>query len=82
MTNLKDDILQVLASLGKEVAQSDAESLTASGILDSLSILELIDSLEDKFDVMFDEEDLTLDNFSAISRIETLVQARLGVSAP
>ncbi|MCH9681900.1 MAG: hypothetical protein K0V04_10735 [Deltaproteobacteria bacterium] len=76
MTDLRSSIVEVFTSLGKTVSSDDAESIVAAGILDSLSVLELVNALETRFDIVFEEDDLTLDNFDKLTTIERIVKAR------
>lgn len=59
---------------------SDEQSLIASGIIDSLAVLEIIEFLEGRFDIMFDPEDLTGENFDNIAAIAALVRQHLSSS--
>lgn len=54
------------------------QSLIASGIIDSLAVLDIIEYLEGRFDIMFDPEDLTGENFDSIAAMAALVRSRLG----
>ena len=76
--SLRNDILQVFADLGKEITDDHAESIVKSGILDSLSILELVNALESRFDIFFEEDDLTLENFDRLTQIEHIIEIRVG----
>ena len=77
MNDLKSTIIDVFTGLGKGAVDDEMESIVAAGILDSLSILELVNALEDRFDIAFEEEDLTLENFDKLATIEKIVAARL-----
>lgn len=76
--HLHNDILEVFAGLGKDLTGRDTEAIVESGILDSLSILELVNALESRFGIFFEEDDLTLENFGKLTTIERLLQARIG----
>lgn len=52
-------------------------SLIASGIIDSLAVLRILEFLEKRFDVQFDPEDLTGENFDSISAMAALVRHHL-----
>jgi len=77
MNDLKSTIIEVFTGMGKGGIDDTMESIVAAGLLDSLSILELVNALEDRFDIVFEEEDLTLDNFDNLSKIEKIVTARI-----
>lgn len=77
MMDLRVNILEVFTSLGRSVSADDEESIVSAGILDSLSVLELVNELEARFDIFFEEEELTLDNFDKLSTIERIIKERL-----
>ena len=51
-------------------------SLTALGVLDSMGVLELIDYLEDRFDVTVPDEDAVPANLDSVVRIVRYVEMR------
>lgn len=53
------------------------QSLIASGLIDSLAVVQILEFLEARFDVRFDPEDLTGDNFESVSAMAALVRTRL-----
>lgn len=53
------------------------QSLLASGLIDSLAVLDIIAFLETQFDIQFDAEDLTGENFDRISSMAALVRSRM-----
>lgn len=52
------------------------ELLIEGGLIDSLGILKLIAFLEEQYNLSFEEEDITAENFATINRIVDLVQKR------
>jgi acyl carrier protein len=50
--------------------------LIASGALDSLRILDLIEFVERRFDLQLSEEDLSPLNFDSVAKVTDLVVAR------
>ena len=58
----------------------DDMSLLASGLIDSLAVLDIIAFLETRFDIQFDPEDLTGENFDRISSMAALVRSRMNGS--
>ena len=77
MSQLRNELLDVFRAISKELTEEDSEAIFEAGILDSLSILELINAIESRFEIVFDEEDLELENFAKLSSIETLVTMRI-----
>jgi acyl carrier protein len=59
-------------------ALTDDYPLLERAVLDSTSLLELVNFLEDRCNVVIDEEDLVPDNFGTIADIAALVTAKQG----
>lgn len=55
----------------------DNDSLTDSGIIDSLGIFRLVSFLEETMGVHIGDHEITQDNFSTIAEIEKFVNAKL-----
>ena len=49
--------------------------------LDSLGVVELAAALEDRFDVVIDDEDFTGDVFESVGTLTDLIDARRGLAA-
>ena len=61
--------------LSLEVSSVDTD-LVGSGLLDSLSLVELLAQLEETFGVSISTDDLELENFRSIDRIAGFVARR------
>lgn len=59
---------------------SPEDDLLASGVLDSLTLVQLLFDLERRFGVTIPLEELEIDDFRSINSIATLVQARSSVT--
>jgi acyl carrier protein len=57
---------------------NDSTPLISSGILDSISTLQVVSFLEETFHVEIQPSDLNEDHFNTVSQIADLVQARSG----
>ncbi len=58
------------------------ESLTETGVLDSMGVLELITFIEENFGVSVPDEDTLPENLDSVSRLVNYVERRLaGVNA-
>lgn len=68
----------------EEILFEDASATLAddtqllSGVMDSLSLMQLVAFLEDEFDVEIDDSDMTADHFRTVSDIEQLVNQKVG----
>ena len=58
----------------KKVAVHD--SLLGKGIIDSTGVLELINHLEEKYHLRFEDQELIADNFDSIAAIAALVSSK------
>jgi acyl carrier protein len=58
---------------------SPDDDLLATGILDSLTLVQLLFDLERRFGVTIPLEELEIDDFRSVNSITRLVQARSGV---
>jgi acyl carrier protein len=55
---------------------SDEESLLATGVIDSTGILEIIEYLEDHFDVRVEESETVVDNLGSIGGLTRFVHGK------
>ena len=53
-------------------------SLISSGILDSLSLIRLINFVEDNFNLVVEDEDVVPDNFETINALGALIATKQG----
>lgn len=76
--SLADEIRQLLRSRLSVVAPSVDADLVAAGLLDSLALVELFLLLEERFGITVTLDDITLDDFRAVSSIAAFVARKLG----
>lgn len=62
--------------LGTAVTFGDHEPLADHG-LDSLTSVELTLSLEDTFDIAFEDDELSFDNFASVATITELLHSKV-----
>ncbi|HJV66445.1 MAG TPA: acyl carrier protein [Geomonas sp.] len=63
---------------GKGVSRlTDSDDLVGSDIMDSLGIMKLILFLEEKYAVKISDDDLTLENFSCVNSIYSLLESKV-----
>ena len=53
------------------------ELLFAGGYLDSFDMIQLIHLLEERFDLQFEPEEISLENFSSCRKIADLISVKL-----
>jgi acyl carrier protein len=76
MSDINQDILQFLKSRGfldgKKSVKED-ESLTETGVIDSIGLLQLVDYLESRYKIEIPMEEITPENFDTLSGISRSV---------
>jgi len=77
---MKEKIKEILLAEFIEVENPDELTydlaLLSSGVLDSISILQLVDVLEKEFSIEFEPHELDKDLFDTIDKIASLVEAK------
>lgn len=72
-----DQIVRLLTERIHIEAPSADTDLMGAGLLDSLSLVELMTSLEEQFDIRISFDEIEIDNFSSVTRIVEYVNLRL-----
>lgn len=69
---------------GKVIADpiSDDDDIFRLGLVDSLFALQLLAFVEDEFSIVAERDDLNIHNFSSISALTALIEAKLGLVTP
>jgi acyl carrier protein len=52
-------------------------SLISSGIIDSLSLIRLINFIESRFNVTIEDDEVTPDNFETLNLLDALIASKL-----
>ena len=76
MSDINQDILQFLKSRGfldGKKSVKDDESLTETGVIDSIGLLQLVDYLESRYKIEIPMEEITPENFDTLSGISRSV---------
>lgn len=69
-----DKILALLKELRPEFDFSKSENFIEDGFLDSFDIMQLVESLEEIFDIKIDGLDIVPENFVSIKAMSALVE--------
>jgi len=64
-----------LPSVGKENFDDD-DSFMENGIIDSTGVLELLEFLEEQFDMEVEDEEIIPDNLDSISKLTTFIRKK------
>ncbi|MCK9591928.1 MAG: acyl carrier protein [Methanoregula sp.] len=76
MNEINKDILQFLKSRGfldSKNSVKEHESLTETGVIDSIGLLQLVDYLEDRYKIEIPMEIITPENFDTLAGISQSV---------
>ncbi|ACL76837.1 acyl carrier protein [Ruminiclostridium cellulolyticum] len=78
---IKEQIVSVIASVlniepGQINCVSEDENLNRVGV-DSVNFIEIIIGLEDKLNIVFDDEELLLDNLNTLKKLEKVISQKL-----
>ena len=81
MKNVKNDVINILVKesiIANDFEEEDLEKdLLANNILDSLNIVSLISTFEQKFDIEFMPDDIQAENWANINSIINVVSNNL-----
>ena len=72
MKEIRGDILEFLKTQGflnEKISLQENDSLSESGVIDSITLLQLIDFLESKYNIEIPVEMITPENFDTLAGI-------------
>lgn len=72
---MKEDISRFIHEINEYEDFDDDTDLFEEKILDSMSLVFLINTMEEKLDVFIPEEMVSLDNFRTVNRIDGLLHS-------
>lgn len=70
---MKEKIKGFLEEIKPNQDLMNCQDYIEEGILDSFDVIELINMIEDEFDIIIDGLDIVPDNFSNLDKIEELI---------
>ena len=71
---MREKIIEILASLKKNVDFENETAIIDSGILESFDIIRLVNMLSDEFDVEFTAAELIPENFNSVNAIVEMIE--------
>ena len=74
---IREFILSDLVTDGKGETIQDDDSLIASGVIDSMGIINLLGFVEEKFSIEISSDELLPENFETLSTITNLVNRKI-----
>ena len=75
---MKEEILEILEDTVPSIDFTESDTMMDDGILDSLTIVQIIGELSMEYDIDFVFEDLVPENFNSLDGIVALVERKLG----
>ena len=77
MIDVTIELLTIIKELANNSNIQKDTLLLDEGIIDSLSTIELITTIESKYSIVIDSDELNHFNFNTIDNIATLIQSKL-----
>ena len=74
---MEEKILELLAEIDEGILSYDGDDLFEAGLLDSFQVIELVEMLEDAFDMEIDAEHVVAENFATKEAILELMRRLL-----
>ncbi len=71
---MRENILEALKRVNKDVDFENAEDFIEEGLLDSFDVVTLVAELEDEFDIEIKGRDIVPENFANLEAITELLQ--------
>jgi acyl carrier protein len=74
--DLREFIRETSLELRPEVRFSDDDDLIDTGVIDSLAFVELIEMIQDRFDIAVRDSDIVEENFCSITAMANYIRGR------
>lgn len=74
---MEEKILEILGRIDEGIISFEGDDLLEAGVLDSFQIIELVESLEDAFDMEIDAEYVVAENFATKEAIIEMMRRLL-----
>tara|TARA_Y100001933_G_C18867019_1_gene508365 strand:- start:206 stop:457 length:252 start_codon:yes stop_codon:yes gene_type:complete len=79
--NIKDDLLKYVLQQSDMIEKIEEipldKSLLKEGILDSFGIIELVEFVENKWELKIEDEEFNVENFGSIEKIINLIDQKI-----
>ncbi|WP_026509889.1 phosphopantetheine-binding protein [Butyrivibrio sp. LC3010] len=71
---MEERILKVIDGINEEIRDYKGDNLFEAGLLDSFQVIDLVNALEEEFDIEIDAKYVIEENFKTIEAIVSLMQ--------
>lgn len=75
---MKEQIIEILNELSEDFGLYHGTDMLKDHILDSFSIMELVASIEEIYEIEIDADDIVVDNFKTVDAIVNLTKKYVG----
>ncbi|MBR2577936.1 MAG: acyl carrier protein [Erysipelotrichaceae bacterium] len=72
---MREEILEILDEINEDISSYEGDNLLQDGLIDSLSIIDLVAELCDTFDINISAKYIIEDNFKSVDAIVALVES-------
>lgn len=79
-TQLKDYIAKNLLFIDTEFDYSNDDSFLEQGIIDSTGVLDLVLYVEETYDLIVNDDEITRDNFDSVNKLADFIQQKLAIA--
>ena len=81
---IQDKILQLVQTLvqSKDITLKTDSTLITNGLIDSLTLIDLITHVESQFSVKFSNDEMIPENFDSVDVLTKLVESKLNRPIP
>jgi acyl carrier protein len=76
--DIREFIVENFLYGAKDVELKENDSFIEMGIIDSTGVMELVNFLEGKFGITFNDDELTPDNLDSVLKIFQFVNSKIG----
>lgn len=74
---MKERILEILEEIRPDVDFENEESLVDDGILDSFSVIQIVTTLMEEYDIYIDADDIEPENLNSLDNICEMVERKI-----
>lgn len=71
---MREKLMDILMDIEEEIINYQGNNLLEDGLLDSIQLLDLVEEIEDAFDIHIDADQMVRENFKTVDTILRLVQ--------
>ena len=72
---MREEIIEILNEINEDIPSYEGDNLLQDGLIDSLSIIDLVAELCDAFDINISAKYIIEDNFKSVDAIVALVES-------